>query len=400
MTLSKHKTFKLLYCIALLILIVNIDNVIGIARFNVIERALVLLFVIVGYLEGRHNAITIPFVGMITVTLFTALMSKNPSFSWSIYVNGTIQFLIIYLMLSTVPSEKTRTFLLKSFCFLPIVSVVLGTVYYFAFGRPLFYTEWASGMPRLQGSLIPAFLASLCITAVYSSFHAIYRIDRRYWYLLIVNGLILVLTAARMALFLTAIIAFVTIFFGVKKNATLKVWSSIAMIFATLIFIAVFGEVLVARMENSGLNGRDVLWNYMNALSEKYKSFGIGLGHQYIMIPDKITNVTSTVAAHNEYIRLKLELGTVPFYIFISLYLGALVALINSKLCANRVELFVGFAAFMMNAFVANSFSSAYVFIMLYAFWVINLDKTQTGTTRKYSKRKLNETNLQKISVS
>ncbi len=209
---------------------------------------------------------------------------------------------------------------LKLISFSSLWSVFVGALLWMLGIRDLFQVEYATGVPRLAGSTIPAFLGALSISASVSSLYLWLSGDRVYKYLFLFSITTLFLTLGRMAVFVGSSLAIVTflssgyVSLDGKKRILLLV---LIVAFVVSLFLA---PNAIERFQSSGLSGREELWGYIKYLSSKYPNFGIGFGHQFLSTPREIIVSTASWSAHNEYLRLNLELGRYFSVVFLLFY--------------------------------------------------------------------------------
>ena len=68
---------------------------------------------------------------------------------------------------------------------------------------------------------------------------------------------------------------------------------------------------LIHRIQSDTDSGRGPLWAALIHVWNNHPYFGIGLGHQTLVVPESVLRYVLTIAAHNEYIRLGVEIGWV-----------------------------------------------------------------------------------------
>ena len=196
--------------------------------------------------------------------------------------------------------------------------------------RPLFID---SGGARLAGLGHPAFLAGVCLPAIYACLIQLYREGRRGDLLLLIsNGLILVLTGAR-APFAYAVavtgISLMTIrstAFAVRDRLLL-VLSALALLPLLALLAGDLEDVRLFNVflnETSNLSGRNLLWPSFEDAAAKSPWFGWGSGAGNAIVPPtgRIAQMLHTWAAHNEYLRLEVEGGMVGEALLIALFAG------------------------------------------------------------------------------
>lgn len=201
----------------------------------------------------------------------------------------------------------------------PAVAVAGGLALAAAGVRPLFIE---SGGLRLTGLGHPAFLASVCLAAVYTGLIQFYRTGRPAELpLLGINLTILVLTGARAPLFYAAMVGGLTLAF-VASPAVPARWRLLLLLSVgaagTLLLVPMLaGSLESVRLFNvlgndlSNLSGREYLWEAFEAVTgdSPWVGWGIGAGNVIIPPDSPVAKLLHTWAAHNEYLRIQVEGG-------------------------------------------------------------------------------------------
>jgi O-antigen ligase len=212
----------------------------------------------------------------------------------------------------------------------PVVAVLASLPLAVAGIRPLFID---SGGARLAGLGHPAFLAGICLPAIYACLIELYREARRgNLLLLVINGLILVLTGARAPFVCAAVVTGISLIsirsvvFAARDRlllvlAVLAVLSMLALFAGDLAEIRLFNVFL---HETGNLSGRGLLWPNFEDAATQSPWFGWGIGAGNVVIPPdgRIARVLHTWAAHNEYLRIEVEGGLVGEALLIALFIG------------------------------------------------------------------------------
>ena len=194
--------------------------------------------------------------------------------------------------------------------------------------RPLFVD---SGGARLAGLGHPAFLANVCLPAIYACLIQLYREGRRGDLgLLIANGLILLLTGARAPLFYAIAVCGISLLSirsrqFAARDRILLVLSVLALLPMLVLFAGAFSEVRLFNVmanEAGNLSGRDLLWPEFEAAAARSLWFGWGVGAGNVVIPpdSAIVQQMHTWAAHNEYLRIGVEGGLLGRALLIALF--------------------------------------------------------------------------------
>jgi O-antigen ligase len=207
--------------------------------------------------------------------------------------------------------------IVRSTVWIPLLSVAGGGALDLAGLRPLLVD---SGGMRLAGLGQPAFLAGLCLPAIYACLIELYRNGRRRWLVLLaVNFLILVLTGARAPLACATAVTGLTFGF-VRSNAFS--WRDrilpVLLAAALVPLLAVLARDLSAvRLFNllsgdaGNLSSRDLLWPPFEqaAAASPWFGWGVGAGNAIIPPDSELALLIRSWAAHNEYLRMAVEGG-------------------------------------------------------------------------------------------
>jgi O-antigen ligase len=210
----------------------------------------------------------------------------------------------------------------------PITAVVAGIPFALIGLRPLFVD---SGGARLAGLGHPAFLAGVCLPAIYACLIQLYRDGRRGdLALLITNFAIIVLTGARAptayAVLVTAIsLASIRSRVFAASTRRLLVLSGLAAASVLFLLADELGDIRlinVALNETSNLSGREFLWpSFQNAAAQSpWFGWGIGAGNAVISPQGRIAQMLHTWAAHNEYLRMQVEGGLLGEALLVGLF--------------------------------------------------------------------------------
>ncbi|HEY8290527.1 MAG TPA: O-antigen ligase family protein [Acetobacteraceae bacterium] len=183
--------------------------------------------------------------------------------------------------------------------------------------RPLFVE---SGGERLGGLGHPAFLAGVCLAAIYACLIDLYRDGKRAELaLLAANMTILVLTGARAPLACAAGVLVLSM--AVVRSTAfppryrLCLGLGICALLPVVVLLA--GDLPSVRLFNllssdaANLSGRQYLWPFFEhaAAASPWVGWGIGAGNTIILPGNAVAQLLHTRAAHNEYLRIEVEGG-------------------------------------------------------------------------------------------
>ena len=244
----------------------------------------------------------------------------------------------------------------------PALSVVLGAILDVAELRPVFVD---SGGMRLAGLGHPAFLAGVCLPAIYAGLMRWLRTAS--WpeaLLLGANLIILFLTGARAPAAYAALVIGGSLVFAPacalpRAHRLVLIAAGLIAIPAILFFGESYGslrlfEVLDGKAGN--LSGRDLLWPAFEAASAQAPWFGWGLGSGNLVIPQEgtVASLLHTWAAHNEYLRIQVEGGYVGRTLLILLFVLWAVSHTRRLPPLERLVMRLIFVAFAAHAITDN----------------------------------------------
>lgn len=228
--------------------------------------------------------------------------------------------------------------------------------------RPLFVDE--AGL-RLAGLGHPAFLAGVCLAAIYACLVELYRTRRRgdLW-LLAGNFLILMLTGARAPFASAAVVTAIalttipSLYFPARTRLTLVLLGLaalplVALLASSLDDVRLFNVML---NDTADLSGRTLLWPAFQEAAEQSPWFGWGIGAGNAIIPPdgEIARLMHTWAAHNEYLRLQVEGGLIGEGLLLALFVAWVWRHTTRLPAAEQRIMRLAFAAFAMHAFTDN----------------------------------------------
>jgi O-antigen ligase len=217
----------------------------------------------------------------------------------------------------------------------PCLSVVLGFALEADGLRPVLVD---SGGLRLSGLGHPAFLAGVCLPAIYSGLLSWLRNgSSRAALLMGVNLVILVLTGARAPLAYAVIVIGGSLLFAADAavpRAHRLILLGAALLAAPVLLVVgeAYGSLRLFETiagDAGNLSGRDLLWTEFEAAAAQAPWFGWGIGSGNLVIPhdSRLAQLLGTSAAHNEYLRIRVEGG----YIGLTLLIALFVAWITSR---------------------------------------------------------------------
>ncbi len=244
----------------------------------------------------------------------------------------------------------------------PIVAVAADLPLALADIRPLFID---SGGARLAGLGHPAFLAGVCLPAIYACLIQLYRHGRRAdLCLLIANFAILALTGARAPLAYAVAVTALSLAsirstaFRPSARLLLALSAGCAVPMAALFAGNLSGLRLfnVVANQADNLSGRDLLWPEFQAAADRSPWFGWGIGAGNVVIPpdSRIARTLHTWAAHNEYLRIQVEGGQIGLALLATLFAAWVILRTRRLPHADKRIMRLAFLAFACHALTDN----------------------------------------------
>lgn len=363
---------------------VGVDNFVHIDS-NPVEKSMLFgLGMLFLFTRKVRWDVLILIVLMLLMTLISAFLSSYYNLSFNRYVRSVFSLSATFLLLAGTPTEKDRNTMIRLLTALPIIMVVMGSIYEVVGIRTLFYVDFL-GAPRLQGSSIPAGLGTAgYLGSVAAMLGAAFLNKKIYLPLAFVNLIILVLSAARMPLALSVAICGYVYFVMVNRSFLMRAASVGAVIPAAAGFVLLFGESILTRFGSESLSGRDLIWDALQRVADAYPYFGIGLGHQILVIPGDVAFLAQTMAAHNEYLRVTVETGYVGATVIFALIALMCVAIWLRPATGRNFAFVLMCVSFFVYCRTDNAISSTTTpFMLALASFVFSARLTRTSSQAK-----------------
>jgi hypothetical protein len=369
--------FRYLFLLTVAILIANIDGVMfgdqilagraDVSNFgNMIEKSLFAATGLAFILTRQRLWLNITALGLIIlVTLVCASLSRFVGFEWSYFFRNLFSLTSLLLLLTASSTRRDQIWVMNVIAFAPLTSVLTGAIYTALGVRSSFMID-VVGVTRLQGSFEgPAWLGAMASCAVFCTLRLADVRSRNYICLFVINVAILTMTAARTPITVGAALSFTILFFGFRGQFAFKLFlSCFAVLFAVPVLIA-FGDNIIRRFTESGANGRDILWESVEPTTRTFSDFGIGLGHQPLVLPLDVAREAETFALHNEFLRLSLELGTIGSLILFLMLIIMMVNLAIQEKIENKATYLVAMAGFALYCYSDNALNVPSIFLLL-----------------------------------
>lgn len=373
------------YVAGYLLFTLNLETVFHVSQFVLVTKIVMMAGAILGLLGAKK--FIAPFLcasAILFIAAFSGIFTSYPYFSWANWIRASNQLFVPLALLCISPSRRDAGLLLSGFAVAPIVCFVAGCIYDLAGLHKLFSAEYGSGILRLQGALIPAFMGAISVGGSVASL-LLWISGRKKWlYIFVMNSMLLILTAARMPIAVWALVVGYLLLFQVRLAPLHKIGFITILVGGGLAFLFSFGDSLLARAGTSGTSGRDVLWRHYELLINTYPDFGVGLGNSPLTVPHQTSiQVGGVVAAHNEFLRIAAEVGVIPSILILLLFL-ILMASIWIRLGTKNALIPISTAAFLIYCYTDNSIAtpSNYPIIVIAVLGTMLMVATNQSTRR------------------
>lgn len=344
-----------------LVIYLNLDELVSDGLGNPVEKFLL-------FLAGAAFLASRPiYIGNLAFFLvfaaIPALMLLGVDYyqvSFDRFLRGYFSFLVPWLFLLARPTVGDASFVLRALAFAPLFCVGLGLAYE-AIGAWSVFHQGFTGALRLQGSTIPAFLAAGGALGAFAAVCCARHFDQRFFVLAVVNLALVALTGGRMGLAIGLLACGFVVLLRYRITPALILKGVIAVILG-IIGVVLFTPDLVLRLLADTDSGRGLLRAAIIQVWANYPNFGIGLGHQTLIVPENIVRITTTVAAHNEYIRLGVEIGLIGLALLSMTFVAFAIFLIASGPKKGDLLLPIAMALFALYALTDNALSLSVIF--------------------------------------
>ena len=311
------RLFRAGWILALGALVLNLGQVAMLGNINAIEKALFLLAGIL-YLAGkpiRRGPLAAAIVVLLTIVL-GAIFTRFFAFSWTRAAAATAGLFALLVFLLARPTARERSLVLESIALVPVVLVLYGLLLSMTTGTSMFFRDH-TGALRLAGALHPAFLAAASYAGALSNAFLYEQHKRlRPLALCVASLVICVLTGTRMPS-VCAAASCALVIVGATRGGASRIGIVALGVIVAAAFLFTFGDQILVRFLSGSSSGREDLWRVLEEWIVRHPLAGVGLGHHGLLIPESITRFTRTAAAHNEYLRVLVELGYPGALLFI-----------------------------------------------------------------------------------
>ncbi|WP_156139720.1 O-antigen ligase family protein [Sphingomonas sp. 35-24ZXX] len=355
-----------LFWLASVFFTLNVAETLNLPFANVFEKGLYLLLAGLVLVLRRVDPVAITLmIATLILTIVLGLATPFPKFSWATWLLSINQFAIIYVLTGFHATRDDADGILRATTWLPVICMIGGLIGLGLSGRPIWGIEYATGTMRLQGSQIPAFLSGLAANGIVASLILGLEWRRlRYLGFTAVNLIILILAGGRASLAVAMIASICVIVFSKVIHIRDKLMLLTGGLLALPFFAAIAVPFALRRLATSTDNGRNAMAAYLQTLVDQYSWTGIGFGHQYWQTPSDVVVLVGSAAAHNDYLRLTVELGAIGmilFFIFMS------IAMMRGAMRTGAINwtVIAAWGGFLLNARSDNALATPAYFPLL-----------------------------------
>jgi O-antigen ligase len=345
-------------------------NISALLRFtggNAVEKTFFLMSAFALLFTRKQDKIVL---GLMAAELFVvyvlALSTPYSQFSWSIFLASLNQIIVFFIFLSGETSYKDQQTIWKLTAFLPAICAVLGVLYQGAGISQMIAAEYATGVPRYLGSLsAAAFTSALGMCGVFAAVQMMLNAKKSYGVLVILNLMILLAAGGRATLAVALVLSVISVLIHRGMQISTKLAMMALGLVAGIGVLGVFWSNLATRFSESGDSGRSVMWDYLKIVIAQYPDTGIGFGHQFFNTPREVEITVGSASAHNDYLRLSVELGTTGMIVF---YTILTLAVLRSAFRNGRQNYMVilAFAGFLFLSNSDNALASPLEFPLIF----------------------------------
>ena len=260
-----------------------------------------------------------PLVALAVIFMVTlAFADIHPRLTQFQMVKSLIGLMFPFFFISANYNPKAIPRLLLAVALMPALSIVCAAVLDLGGLRGdwagIFKTDF-TGAWRLGGMNYPAYLGFFGYIAFFVClFEAIVSNKRHFFGLALINLVIVFLTGTRAPMVLVVFLGTLAVVFTTRRTITFSTKTGLVFVGITIVssILVMFWPQVEARMFAAGgvavnLSGRALIWGLFLDAIDVNVWFGRGIGTGAILLRGERT--VTTVAAHNEYLRILADAG-------------------------------------------------------------------------------------------
>lgn len=335
---------------------------------NVLQKLLIILTgAALVATRPAHRGVIAAIVAIAVLTFVCAIGSDYPGFQWRLYIGGLASIIAPFVLLTAQPQSADRRMVLLVLGAMPVLMTLFGALFQAAGIGHLFTPDWSGGT-RLSGTQdSPAFLAGAGFTGTFAALELAERRHLGYAALLVLDLIILVLAGGRTALALGLLVCGAAYVRSFRRVPLLKFFMPIWLVsIAGAGLVAIRGKEALQHLTNTSLSGRDLIWATLRRHLDAHPWFGVGLGNQQLLLTQGLkARGVGTIAGHNEYLRLAVELGYPGAIVFFLLTMAIFFMVWNSAWVRRDPMFLVCVFAFYLYSLTDNTLQAAQIYFIL-----------------------------------
>jgi O-antigen ligase len=334
---------------------------------NAVQKLLIILTgVAFVTTRPRHLGVVLLICAIPVLAMVCAVGSDWPGFERRLFIGGMVGIIAPFALLVAQPERRDRDMVLLVFASLPVLMTLLGAVYQVVGLGAAFQSDPLVGT-RLAGTQnAPAILAGAAFTGTVAALELAEQRHIGFIALLFLDVAVLAFTGGRAAFGLAALICALEYVRSFRRFPLLKFFLPIwFMSFAAIAFVALRGDAL-RHLTSTTLSKRELIWAALWRHLDAHPWFGVGLGNQQLLMPADLKGQgVGTIAGHNEYLRLAVELGYPGAVIFYLITVGIFFMVWNSTWVRRDPFFLFCVLAFYLFSLTDNTFSVPQIFFIL-----------------------------------
>lgn len=362
--------FRLLFLLTTFVMLVNPKLALHLGG-NVGNVAQKLLIILTGvaFVATRpmHRGVVVAICAIAILTLVCAMGTEWPGFEWRLYFGGLVSIIAPFALLTAQPESRDRQLVLLVFAALPVLTTLLGALYQLAGIGPMFALDTSLGGVRLSGSQDgPSFLAGAAFVGTVAALEVAERRHLGYVALFALDVIVLALAGGRMAFGAAVLVCGIAYLRNFRQIPLLKFFVPIWLLSIAAMAFLLSGGDMLRHLTSTSLSKRELIWAALQRQLDAHPWFGVGLGNQQLLMPADLKGQgVGTIAGHNEYLRVAVELGYPGAIMFFLLTLGICFMVWNSAWVRRDPIFLVTVAAFYLYTVTDNTFGAPQIYFIL-----------------------------------
>ena len=362
--------FRFLFLLTTFVMLVNpkLALHLGGNAGNVAQKLLIILTgVAFATTRPMNRGVVLAICAIAVLTLVCAVGTDYPGFEWRLYVGGLVSIIAPFALMTAQPESRDRDLVLLVFAAFPVLTTLLGGLYQLAGIGPMFALDTSLGGVRLSGSQEgPAFLSGIAFVGTVAALEVTERRHLGYVWLLALDVVVLALAGGRMAFGAALFVCGIGYLRSFRQVPLLKFFVPIWLASVGAIAFVWSGGDMLKHLTSTTLSKRELIWAALQRHLDAHPWFGVGLGNQQLLMPADLKGQgVGTIAGHNEYLRIAVELGYPGAILFYLLTLSICFMVWNSAAVRRDPMFLVCVVAFYLYTLTDNTLAAPQIYFIL-----------------------------------